>query len=153
MTKARNMTAPFFQFPCGACKSLSLALAVFGVAVAFPALAQSSGQGKPTTPEVSTTPPAPNPLRAVTDFLNWTTEAGDGPDFVRESHPDPDKLNYSNLTGVDKKRAPVKKPEEVKAAQDRLIAERKKAEAKAKALQSEKLDPPAPNKVEPIKDE
>lgn len=161
------MTAPFFNFPCGARPALAIALTLLaGVAAAqtqdpvktqgptkTQGPAKTQGSAKPAAPETYPTPAPSNPLRAVTDFLNWTAEAGDGPDFVRESHPDTDKLNYSNLAGVDKKRAAVKKPEELKAAQDRLVAEREKSAAQARALQSEKVETPAPNKVEPIKDE
>ncbi|HUO53757.1 MAG TPA: hypothetical protein VMU18_03375 [Rhodoblastus sp.] len=94
-----------------------------------------------------------NPLRAVTNFLGFTTDAADGPDFVRESRPDIDKLKYSNLTGVDKTRVPVKKPDELKAAQDKLVADRERADAMRKQLESVKVDPVAPNKTAPIRDE
>lgn len=134
-----------------------LGAAIFGAALlggpgAASAQAQSAA-GKPAQQESPPTPAPSNPLRAVTDFLNWTTEASDGPDFVRESHPDTDKLDYSHLAGTDKKRAPVKKPDELKKAQDALIADRQSAAAKARALQSEQVETPAPNKVEPIQDE
>ncbi len=94
-----------------------------------------------------------NPLRALTDKLNWTSEAGDGPDFVTQSRPDPRTMDYSPLTGEEKKRVPVRTPDQVKADMDRLIKARGVADAKAKGLAAVKADPVAPNKVAPIKDE
>ncbi len=94
-----------------------------------------------------------NPLRMLTDKLNWTTEAGDGPDFVSQSRPDPGTMGFSPLTGEEKKRVPVKTPDQVKADMDRLVKARGAADAKAKGLNAVKADPVAPNKVAPIKDE
>ncbi len=94
-----------------------------------------------------------NPLRALTDKLNWTSEAGDGPDFVNQTRPDPKTMDYSPLTGEEKKRVPIKTPDQVKADMDLLVKERRIADAKAKGLNAVKADPVAPNKVAPIKDE
>ncbi len=94
-----------------------------------------------------------NPLRALTDKLNWTSEAGDGPDFVSQSRPDPKTMGYSPLIGEEKKRAPVKTPDQIKADMDQLVKDRGVADAKAKGLNAVKADPVAPNKVAPIKDE
>ncbi len=94
-----------------------------------------------------------NPLRALSDKLNWTSEAGDGPDFVSQSRPDPKAMGYSPLTGEEKQRVPVKTPDQVKADMDQLVKDRGLADAKAKGLNAVKADPVAPNKVAPIKDE
>jgi alkanesulfonate monooxygenase SsuD/methylene tetrahydromethanopterin reductase-like flavin-dependent oxidoreductase (luciferase family) len=94
-----------------------------------------------------------SPLRALSDKLNWTAEAGDGPDFVTQSRPDPKTMGYSPLTGEEKKRVPVKTPDQVKADMDQLVKVRGLADAKAKGLNAVKADPVAPNKVAPIKDE
>ncbi|MGO8738113.1 hypothetical protein [Rhodoblastus sp.] len=94
-----------------------------------------------------------NPLRALTDKLNWSSEAGDGPDFVQQSRPDLKTMGYSPLSGEDKKRVPVRKPDEVKADMDRLVKARGTANAKGKGLNAVKAEPVAPNKVAPIEDE
>jgi hypothetical protein len=94
-----------------------------------------------------------NPLRALTDKLNWTSEADDGPDFVRQSRPDPKTMDFAPLTGEEKQRIAVKKPDEVKADMDRLVRTRKKADAMRRGLNAVKVDPVAPNEAAPIKDE
>jgi hypothetical protein len=94
-----------------------------------------------------------NPFRAVTDWMGVTTEAVEGPDFVRQTRPDLDKTGYSNLTGVDKKRVPVRTPAEVAADKAELIADREKAAARMKKLGAEKMDPVAPAKAPPVTDE
>jgi hypothetical protein len=94
-----------------------------------------------------------NPLRALTDMLNWSTEAGKGPDFVNQSRPDTTTMKYSPLTGQDKKRVPVRTPDELKADMDRLVKDRERADAQRKGLDAVKVEPVAPNKVAPIEDE
>jgi len=94
-----------------------------------------------------------NPLRSLTDALHLTTEAQEGPDFVRESRPDIKTMEFLPLTGVDKPRAPVKTPAELEADKAALVAEREKADARRKKLQAEQVAPVAPNHVAPIKDE
>ena len=37
-----------------------------------------------------------NPIRTLTDKMGLTTESGDGADFVRQSRPDQEKMDYSN---------------------------------------------------------
>lgn len=104
---------------------------------------------QPAPAQPSAMPAAPNPFRAVTDFIGWTTEAGATPDFIRETRPDADKMDYSHLTGVDKPRVPVKTPEQVEADKAALIATRDKADVRRKKLQGEKLEAVAPNKAPP----
>jgi hypothetical protein len=94
-------------------------------------------------------PAAPNPFRAVTDSIGWTTETGAAPDFIRQTRPDADKMDYSHLTGVDKPRIAVKTPQQVEADKAALIATRDKADARRKKLQGEKLEAIAPNKAPP----
>jgi hypothetical protein len=94
-----------------------------------------------------------NPFRMLTNTLGITTDAGEGADFVRQSRPDAEKMDYSNLTGVDKKRAPVKTPAEVEAAKAELVAEREKTNVRLKKLNGEKMDPVAPAKAPPVTDE
>ncbi|WP_298421236.1 hypothetical protein [Rhodoblastus sp.] len=94
-----------------------------------------------------------NPLHSLTNTLGWTTDAGDGPDFVQQSRPDGKTMGYSALAGAEKKRVPVKKPEELKADQDKLVADRAQADAKRKQLQGASVDAVAPSKAAPIKDE
>ena len=94
-----------------------------------------------------------NPFRSLTDALGMTTQAGDGPDFIRQTRPDEDKMDYSHLTGVDKKRAPVRTPAEVEADKAELIAAREKSAARLKKLGAEKMDPVAPAKAPPVTDE
>ena len=94
-------------------------------------------------------PAAPNPFRAVTDFIGVTTETGEAPDFIRQTRPDADKMGYSHLTGVDKPRVAVKTPEQVEADKAALIAIRDKADTRRKKLQGEKLEAVAPNKAPP----
>lgn len=93
-----------------------------------------------------------NPFRAVTDAMGLTTEAGPGADFVRQSRPDLNKLDYSGLSGVDKKRVPVRTPAEVEADKADLIASREKANTQLKKLGAEKVTPVAPTKAPPRTD-
>jgi len=94
-----------------------------------------------------------NPFRAVTDWMGITTEAGEAPDFVRQTRPDLEKTDYSHLTGVDKQRAPVRTPAEVEADKAELTAERDKSAERLKKLGAEKVDPVAPTKAPPVTDE
>jgi hypothetical protein len=104
---------------------------------------------QPAPAQQTPMPAAPNPFRAVTDFIGWTTETGAAPDFIRQTRPDADKMDYSHLTGVDKPRVPVKTPEQVEADKAALIGTRDKADARRKKLQGEKLEAVAPNKAPP----
>jgi hypothetical protein len=94
-----------------------------------------------------------NPFRSLTDALGMTTEAGDAPDFIRQTRPDAEKMDYSHLTGVDKKRAPVRTPAEVEADKAELVAVRDKSAARMKKLGAEKMTPVAPAKAPPATDE
>jgi hypothetical protein len=96
---------------------------------------------------------AQNPVRALTNALNWTHDTDEGPDFVQETRPDLKELGYSHLTGVDKPRVAVKTPAELEADKAALVAEREKADGRRKRLQAERVDAVAPNKAPPIKDE
>jgi hypothetical protein len=124
-------TSWFFRFPGGRVLALAVALGLCGAG----AQAQT------------------NPLRAATNWLGLTTEATEGPDFVRQTRPDADKMDYSRLTGVDKQRAPVRTPAEVEADKAELIAARQKSAARMKKLGAEKMDPVAPAKAPPVTDE
>ena len=62
-------------------------------------------------------------------------------------------MDYSPLSGEEKKRVPVRTPDQVKADMDQLVKVRGIADAKAKGLNAVKAEPVAPNKVAPIKDE
>jgi hypothetical protein len=106
-------------------------------------------QNQPAAAQPAPVPAAPNPLRAVTDFLKLTTESGEAADFVRQTRPDADKMDYSHLTGVEKPRVPVKTPEQVEADKAALIATRDNADARRKKLQGEKQEAVAPNKAPP----
>ncbi len=81
--------------------------------------------------------------------MGLTTEHREAADFVRATRPDEDKMDYSHLTGVDKKRVPVKTAAEVEADKAALIAVRGKADESRKRLEGEKLAPVAPNKAPP----
>jgi hypothetical protein len=94
-----------------------------------------------------------NPLRAVTDFMKITTETPQAPDFVRATRPDAETMDYSHLTGVDKKRAPVKTPEQVQADTKDLMATRARVDGRRKKLEGEKIAPVAPNKAPAVADE
>lgn len=139
-----NFSAPcFLRRPAGAAVVLAATLC----------LCAAVAQGQ-TTPQTNPrTTPQTDPLRAATNWLGWTTEPGDAPDFVRQTRPDVDKLGYSHLTGVDKKRAAVRTPAEVEADKAELIAERNKSVARMKKLGAEKMDPVAPAKAPPVNDE
>ena len=104
---------------------------------------------QPAPAQPTPMPAAPNPFRAVTDFIGVTTETGAAPDFIRQTRPDADKMDYSHLTGVDKPRVAVKTPEQVEADKAALIAIRDKADVRRKKLQGEKLEAVAPNKAPP----
>jgi len=127
--------------------------AVLGAAAGFaqtpqPAPAQPA-PAQPAPAQPTPVPAAPNPFRAVTDFIGVTTETGAAPDFIRQTRPDADKMDYSHLTGVEKPRVAVKTPEQVEADKAALIAIRDKADTRRKKLQGEKLEAVAPNKAPP----
>ncbi len=109
----------------------------------------AGAQSKPASAELAPVPPAPNAFRAVTDFMGITTEIGEAPEFIRQTRPDADKMDYSHLTGVDKPRVAVKTPEQVEADKAALIAIRDGADARRKKLQGEKMEAVAPNKAPP----
>jgi hypothetical protein len=109
----------------------------------------AGAQSKPASAELAPVPPAPNAFRAVTDFMGITTESGEAPEFIRQTRPDADKMDYSHLTGVDKPRVAVKTPEQVEADKAALIAIRDGADARRKKLQGEKMEAVAPNKAPP----
>jgi hypothetical protein len=96
---------------------------------------------------------APNPGRGILEFLGLTTDVGPRPDFVARSRPDEDKLDYSPLTGPEKKRKPVKSPSELAADTAELIAARQKNADRVKKLQGERVAPVAPNKKPPVSDD
>jgi hypothetical protein len=118
-----------------------------------PAAAQSQPaageKSQPASAQLAPVPPAPNPFRAVTDFMGITTESGEAPEFIRQTRPDAEKMDYSHLTGVDKPRIAVKTPEQVEADKAALIATRDNADARRKKLQGEKMEAVAPNKAPP----
>ena len=135
-TQMSNFSAPWFlRRPAAGAIVLAASLCLCGAAA----------QGQTNTPT--------NPLRAATNWLGWTTDAGEGPDFVRQTRPDADTMDYSRLTGIDKQRAPVRTPAEVEADKAELIAVREKSAARLKKLGAEKMDPVAPAKAPPVTDE
>ncbi|WP_294534410.1 hypothetical protein [uncultured Rhodoblastus sp.] len=94
-----------------------------------------------------------NPFRSLTDALGMTTETGEGPDFIRQTRPEGDKMDYSHLTGVDKLRKPIRTPAEVEADKAELVSLREKSAARMKKLGAEKMTPVAPAKAPPATDE
>ncbi|MDI9849415.1 hypothetical protein QM467_15260 [Rhodoblastus sp. 17X3] len=94
-----------------------------------------------------------NPVRALTNVLGWTKDTDEGPEFVQQTRPDLKELGFSHVTGVDKPRVAVKTPAELEADKAALMAERGKADAARKKLQAEIVEPVAPNRPPPIKDE
>jgi hypothetical protein len=131
-------------------KAIALALAL--AAAGFGASAARAQENNQQTAQPNETP-QPNPFRSLTDAIGLTTEAGQGADFVRQSRPDIDKLDYSKLSGPEKKRTPVRAPAEVEADKAQLVAEREKANERLKKLNGEKMTPIAPNKAPPPSDE
>jgi hypothetical protein len=125
--------------------SLALTLAFAAGLFASAARAQESAQQNQNVQQ--------NPFRSLTDAIGLTTESGQGADFVRQSRPDLDKMDYSKLAGPEKKRAPVRTPAEIEADKAELVAEREKANARLKSLNGEKMAPVAPNKAPPPSDE
>ncbi len=92
-------------------------------------------------------------FRSLADKMGLSTELGEAPDFVRQSRPDAAKTaHYSSLSGVDKKRVPVRTPAQVEADKADLIATRDKANARMKTLGAEKLEPVAPTTAPPRTD-
>ncbi len=133
--KMHHFSAPaFFRRP----KNMALALALAAAAACL-----YGASAKAQT----------NPFRAVTDWMGMTTEAGEAPDFVRQTRPDLEHTDYSHLSGVDKKRAPLRTPAEVAADKAELVTEREKSAERMKKLGAEKVDPVAPTKAPPVTDE
>ena len=151
----------FFGFPtrlviaatvlAGFCGDVAAQQAAPASLAARPAasLAASPAASPAKNAEKEPDPPAPNPFRAVTDFMGLTTEHREAADFVRATRPDEEKMGYSHMTGVDKKRVPVKTAAEVEADKAALIDIRGKADARRKHLEGERLAPIAPNKAPP----
>jgi hypothetical protein len=113
-----------------------LASAALILALAAPASAQES-----------------NPLRAVTDAIGLTAPTGERPDFVRESRPDEDKMDFVPFLKSDKPRIPVKTPAQAAADDADLVAAGNRARGRVKKLQSESVEALAPApKPPPVQD-
>jgi hypothetical protein len=140
----------FFGFPVRIAAAAIVLAGFCGACAAQTQTAQAPAAQAPAAKDATPPdPPAPNAFRAVTDFMGLTTEHADAPDFVRASRPDEEKMDYSHLTGVDKKRAPVKSAAEVEADKAALIAVRGKTDERRKRLEGEKMAPVAPNRAAP----
>jgi hypothetical protein len=135
-------------------KSVCLAALALAPAAGFSAPAAMAQQSQENAQEnAQEKSQDSNPFRSLTDAIGLTTESGDGADFVRKTRPDLDKLDYSRLNGVEKKRAPVRTPAEIEADKAQLVADREKANARLKKLNGEKMTPIAPNRAPPPSDE
>jgi hypothetical protein len=85
-----------------------------------------------------------NPLRAVTNAIGLTAPTGERPDFVRETRPDEEKMDFVPFVGPEKKRIPVKTPEQAAADDAALVATKNQAQGRLKKLQSENVEQLAP---------
>jgi len=85
-----------------------------------------------------------NPLRAVTNAIGLTAPTGERPDFVRESRPDEEKMDFIPFIGPEKKRIPLKTPEQAAADDAALVADKNRAQGRLKKLQSEHVERLAP---------
>lgn len=94
-----------------------------------------------------------NPLRAVTNAIGLTAPTGDRPDFIRESRPDEEKMDFVPFLGPEKKRIPVKTPAQAAADDADLVAAKTKAQARLKKLQSESVEQLAPAPKPPSVDD
>ena len=94
-----------------------------------------------------------NPLRAVTNAIGLTAPTGERPDFVRESRPDEEKMDFVPFLGPEKKRIPVKTAAQAAADDAELVAARNQAQGRLKKLQSESVEQLAPApKPPPVQD-
>jgi len=94
-----------------------------------------------------------NPLRAVTNAIGLTAPTGERPDFVRESRPDEEKMDFVPFLGPEKKRIPVKTPAQAAADDAELVAAKNMAQGRLKKLQAESVEPLAPaQKPPPVAD-
>ena len=85
-----------------------------------------------------------NPLRAVTNAIGLTAPTGERPDFVRESRPNEEKMDFVPFLGPEKKRIPVKTPAQAAADDAELVAAKTVAQGRLKKLQSESVEQLAP---------
>jgi hypothetical protein len=85
-----------------------------------------------------------SPLRAVTNAIGLTAPASDRPDFIRESRPDEEKMDFVPFLAPEKKRIPVKTPAQAAADDADLVAAKTQAQARLKKLQSESVEQLAP---------
>jgi len=85
-----------------------------------------------------------NPVRAVTNAAGLTAPTGERPDFVRESRPAEESMDYVSFIAPQKKRIPVKTPEQAAADDADLVATKTKAQDRLRKLQAEKVDQLAP---------
>ncbi|MBB4196641.1 hypothetical protein CCR94_20370 [Rhodoblastus sphagnicola] len=85
-----------------------------------------------------------NPLRAVTNAIGLTAPTGERPDFVRESRPDEEKMDFVPFLGPEKKRIPLKTQEQTAADDAALVADKNRAQGRQKKLQSEAVEQLAP---------
>jgi hypothetical protein len=81
-----------------------------------------------------------NPFNIVTDAIGLTAPTAERPDFVRESRPDEQKMDFVPFTGPDKKRIPVKTADQTAADDAALLAEHGKAQVRLKKLQTEAVE-------------
>ncbi|MCW2273868.1 hypothetical protein GJ654_08260 [Rhodoblastus acidophilus] len=85
-----------------------------------------------------------NPLRAVTNAIGLTAPTSDRPDFIRQSRPDEEKMDFVPFLAPEKKRIPVKTPAQAAADDADLVAAKNQAQARLKKLQSESVEQLAP---------
>ncbi len=81
------------------------------------------------------------PLKAAAGIVDLSTRTPQAPDFVRQSRPNSQTLDYAPLTGPDKERIRVKTPQEIEAEQAELLASRGLADRRGKNLASVKMAP------------
>lgn len=94
-----------------------------------------------------------SPLRAVTNAIGLTAPATDRPDFIRESRPEEEKMDFVPFLAPEKKRIPVKTPAQAAADDADLVAAKTQAQARLKKLQSEPVDAVAPAPKPPAVDD
>jgi len=86
-----------------------------------------------------------NPLRSVTNAIGLTTPtSAERPDFVRASRPDEEKMDFIPFVGPEKKRIPLKTPEQAAADDAALVADKSRAQARLKKLQAQPVEKLAP---------
>jgi hypothetical protein len=84
-----------------------------------------------------------NPLRALTNAIGLTAPTAERPDFVQQSRPDEQKMDFVPFLGPDKKRIPLNTPAQIAADDAALVAEKNRAQARMKKLGAERVDQPA----------